>query len=203
MFPQTQTSAAHQSLTQQQQWQMRYGCIAARIGADIQHKLGIDMPVERPSHSTATDANAMGRKRGAKNPLPYTVEADESQPRAPGKPIPIIPKYAKAGSNVSITVEDVTRFPDEAAAGHWMCKHPECKGERWKTKRELLKAHPAQKELEQAQATHVYYCVYEVAGKPATEGKAAKLDGEGKVVKAAVEPTDATDSIVMLFSDEE
>jgi len=191
MFPQTQASAAHQSLTQQQQWQMRYGCIAARIGADIQHRLGIDMPVERPSHSTATDANAMGRKRGAKNPLPYVTEADHSQPRAPGKPVPIVPTYAKAGSRVSLTVEDITRFPDESQLGHWVCKHPECQGEKWKTKKALLAAHKPNKELADLQQTHVYHMVVEVAEKRAKEPAA---DGSPVIEERA---------LVLLLSDDE
>lgn len=191
MFPQTAQQSHSQSVTQQQQWQMRYGCIAARIGADIQHKLGIDMPVMAPSHSTATDANAIGRKRGPKNPLPFVVEADHSQPRAPGKPVPMVPKYCKAGTRVSLTVEDITRFPDEAAKGHWICKHPECQAEKFKSKKDLLAAHKPNKELADLQQTHVYFMVVEV---PERRAKAPAADGS---------PVIEESSVVLVLSDEE
>jgi hypothetical protein len=205
MFPPTQAQAAHQSVTQAQQWQMRFGCIAARIGADLPHKLNFPLPVALPQGSTATDvksAQGVAAKRH-----PYEVHHDERQKPDAGSKNPItssslmmasppVPRAAKAGSTVYLTVQDVTRFPEEAEHAHWVCKHPDCRGNKWESKKQMLADHPANKELAAQQQTHVYYAVFEDAGTPA---RAEKRNGD-KLVEPAREATGAR---VMLLSDEE
>jgi hypothetical protein len=177
---------------------MRYGCIAARIGADVSHKLGIDMPVQPPQYGTATNVRSATRRGGkAAKESQYEMGPDERQLNPSGIGKLMVPKVVKAGTRITQTVEDITRYPDEAKAAYWVCHHPECRGEKHKSKKDLLAAHPPNKELAKEQQTHMYYAVFEEAGTPA---KPAQLDAEGKVKKAEVEAVDAR---VLLLSDEE
>lgn len=200
---QNPAQAAAQSLTQQQQFKMRFGCIAARIGADVSHKLGIDMPVEPPQYATATNVRSATRKLGPKNSTQYEYVADDRQPTAPGVPAPKVPKVVKAGSRVHLTVQDITRYPEEGEVAHWVCHHPECRGEKWASKRELLAAHPNQKDLERDQQTHMYYAVFEDPGSPGRPGRSEERDAEGKVTKKGVAEVEPSEARVMLLSDEE
>lgn len=205
MFPSTQAQAQHQSVTQAQQWQMRYGCIAARIGADLPHKLSFPLPVALPQGSTATDVKSAQAVRSKRHP--FEVDHDERQKPDPGSKNPItnsslmmasppVPRAAKAGTTIYLTVQDVTRHPDEAAKAHWVCKHPDCRGHKWESKSAMLADHPPNKELANQQQTHVYYAVFEDPGSSARPEK----QKDGKVTEPA---HPATEARVMLLSDEE
>lgn len=211
-FPQTQAQAAAQSVTQAQQHQMRYGCIAARIGAELPHKLSFALPVALPQGSTVTDVKSAQGSRSKRHP--YETQHDERQKPAPGSTSPVtgsslmmsspaVPRAAKAGTTVYLTVQDVTRFPEEAELAHWVCKHPDCRGEKYASKKELLAAHAPNKELAKQLQTHMYYAVFEqgaVDGKP---GREAKADKDGKVIERAVPAVEPVEAAVMLLSDEE
>ena len=74
---------------------------------------------------------------------------------------------ARAGTVVILDVKDITRFPEEAKAGKWICKNPFCAGKTWASKSDLLAAHPDNRKLAQQQEIHLYYCVYEKPYQPA------------------------------------
>lgn len=91
-------------------------------------------------------------------------------------------------------VEDITRHPEVKDHVMWYCAY--CRQE-WKSKEELLAAHPDNKVLVKQQEAHLYYAVAEVPGVP---GQHAKHDDKGKVTSPAVPEKPP---IAMLLSDEE
>jgi len=203
MFPQTQAQAQHTAMTQQQSYQMRYGCFAARIGADVNHKLGIDMPVEPPQYGTALNVRSATARKGGRDLSQYVIQQDTRQAAGPGGSHPNVPKAVKAGQRVSLTVEDISRYPDEAEHAAWICTHPECAGKRHASKRELLASHDSNKDLTSRQEKHMYYAVFEEAAHPGSPGRPEERDAEGKVTKKGVPGRDETPARVILLSDEE
>lgn len=200
---QTHAQASSQSI-QTYEWKKRYGCIAARIGADMSHRLGIDMPVEPPQYATATNVRSATRPgKVRKDASQFVLERDDRQPMPAGTPAPLVPTVVKAGTRITLTVEDITRYPEEGKAAHWVCRHPECSGKTFASKRDLLAAHLPNKDLEKEEQTHLYYAVFEQAGKPGKAGRPEKLDNNGKVVERAVLEVEPIETVVLLLSDEE
>ncbi len=161
------------------EYKKRYGTIAAKIGVQLPHRLGIAMPLAPPEYSTKTMRQAQGQ---GKAPFHFAQNPIDGSPYAAA---------VKPGTVVTLTVEDITRFPDEAEKAKWVCGSPLCAGKHWGSKKELLAAHPDNKQLTKQEEVHVYYALVEV---PAV---AEKKNDKG-VVTVEGEP-----GMVKLLSDEE
>lgn len=172
-------------------WKKRFGTIAAKIGADFPHRLGIAMPVFPPEYSTI----AQGKSNVVSGRRVFPSQFKMGTNPADGSPCPT---EVKAGTVVILGVQDITRHPDEADQAKWVCNHPSCASQKWASKRELLAAHPDQKVMAKQEEIHVYYAVVEL---PGVLAKPAKVDEKtGRELAPAVE---AQPPIVMLLSDEE
>jgi len=101
-----------------------------------------------------------------------------------------------AGGKIYLEVEDLSQVVDTKDV-RWFCKHPECSGQSWKTKAELVAAHPPKKVLTASMETHLYVAVLNVPFVPATEEQRAK---NGELLVAATEKKNAS---VRLLSDED
>jgi hypothetical protein len=102
-----------------------------------------------------------------------------------------------AGTVIYLTVQDITRYPE--AEGHikWRCSHPGCAGKHWPTKKDLLAAHPSNRELERAEETHLFMAVAYTANIPGSPEKRAK-DGSLEELARPAKP-----ATVLLLTDEE
>lgn len=106
-------------------------------------------------------------------------------------------RFLKEGTNVYLDVADITRHPEVEGHVEYVCKHPECKGKRWKSTAELIQSHPVNRDLEKAEEAH---CFYGVAWLPGVEAKAAKLGKDGAIIEPEVKSELPR---ILLVSDEE
>ena len=102
-----------------------------------------------------------------------------------------------AGTVIYLTVQDITRYPEAEGHTKWRCSHPGCAGKNWATKKELLAAHPSNRELEHQNETHLCMAVAYVPAIPAREEKRNK---DGEIVELA---RPAVPARVLLMTDEE
>ena len=118
----------------------RFGLIPARIGTDIQHTIGIGMPLEDPLYSTVTNVVG-GRTRTT------AIATKKNYAYAPrnGAQFPV---EALPGATVYLNVQDITRIePELVDQAKWVCKHHGCAGKRFASKAELVQSHGKNKDL--------------------------------------------------------
>lgn len=106
-------------------------------------------------------------------------------------------RLLKAGQIIHLSLEDITRHPETDGHVKWICKNPGCAHERWASKKELLAAHPNNRDLERVEETH---CFYAFANLPGVEAKPEKTAKDGSILEEAVE---AKLPSIVLLSDEE
>jgi hypothetical protein len=126
---------------------------------------------------------------GSEHMLRLKIDWTSARPGEMARPI-------RKGTNVQLTVQDITRHSKLAAEAKWVCMHPECRGKDWDSKEELLAAHPDNRILEKQEETHLYYATVQ---RVAVAAKPAKLEGNKEIAPA----TEAIDCVVMVLSDEE
>lgn len=102
-----------------------------------------------------------------------------------------------AGRFVYLTIQDITRHPEADAHVKWRCLNANCAGKHWASKKDLLAAHPPNRELERQEEIH---CFMAVAYVPPVPAKEEKKDKHGQVIEPAEPAKLAT---VLLLSDEE
>lgn len=170
----------------------RFGLIPARIGADVPHKIGVELSIDEPLYSTATQSLGSKTRTRLAPANPKILFA----PNARGE---LIATKALPGATVYLTVQDLSRLePELADSVKWVCRHPDCAGKKHDSKAALIQSHPKNRDLiDDAEKdprgghAHVYYGVLEIAAAD------AKKDGKTGAVQAAQAST------VMLLSDEE
>ena len=101
-----------------------------------------------------------------------------------------------AGGKIHLEVEDLSQVLDTKDV-KWVCRHPECAGQAWKTKAELIAGHLPKKALAAAMETHLYVAILNMPYRQAVEEQRAK---NGELLVAAIEKKDAT---IRLLSDED
>lgn len=172
----------------------RFGLVPAKVGASLPHKLGVPLDLSAPIYPTDQPGapRLRGRTRLAGKPAPYAT--DERGVRTAALP----------GALVVLEVQDFNRLPDDQTKSvRWQCSHPDCAGEHWTSRADLIRAHGDNRELidEASRAPdgghpHLYFGVLEVAGVAAV---AETRDGEGKVTTKA---RPGREAVVMLLSEE-
>lgn len=169
-----------------------YGLVAAKIGSDFAHKIGVPMPLEKPEFATRSPRSALKARTviGNRSPLYEYGKSDID-----GSTVAI---RALPGATVMVQVQDLSRLePELLAHGHWTCRHRECHGQKWDSKESLRRSHATHKDLVEAAERdvygqqHTYYFVLEIAGTPEKRD-----EKNGKLIAEAVPP------VIMLLSDE-
>lgn len=173
----------------------RFGLIAAKIGVDMVHKLSVELPMMAPRYSTNTQADGLlARTRIAKANPAYKYDRNERGETYAASALP--------GANIYLVVQDISRLePELVQHVKWMCRHPDCAGQRHATREDLIRSHGDNRDLiAEAERSivgqaHIYVGVLELTGKRNDK----RTDKDGKVMgpEWLQEPT------VMLLSNEE
>lgn len=170
----------------------RFGLVPLQIGREIAHKITIEMPIATPRRPIF-DFDA---------PIPQTITAPRLKKPSIQRDANGVPTKCLPGSVVYLHVHDFTRLSkEERESCTWICRHPDCVGNTWKTRDDLIEGHDDQQRLvEDAERNnghpHLYYGVIE---KPAVKATEAIRDKDGRVTKPAVEGSDA---VCMIVSEE-
>ena len=154
-----------------QKHQHRVGLLAVIAGAEIPHKLTIDLPVHEPDHSTRTARRA--RSVVDKNKFIWGENALDIPIGAPagthGTPCPT---HVRKGNFVIQGLVDGTRdeafdnqLPDGVEPHKVLkvaCGNPACSGKRWDNVDAMRRAHPTDQEMKERAEAHPYYGVIEI-----------------------------------------
>ena len=101
------------------------------------------------------------------------------------------------GQRIHTEVQDITRHPEADGHTQWVCRSPHCTGKTWASKKDLVAAHPNNRDLKKDMEVH---CFYAVAHVPAIAGKPETTDKHGNVTAEAIPAEPAK---LILLSDEE
>ena len=102
-----------------------------------------------------------------------------------------------AGRTIHLTIQPLDRNPEIEPHVKWVCRHPDCAGKEFATKKELVASHKTNRELEQLEESHCYHAVAHVPGQAAKEEKRGK---HGEVLE---EGSPARLPTIVLLADEE
>jgi hypothetical protein len=146
----------------------RFGLIRPRIGADIEHRVGVDIRIEPPKNSTVGyDLNSSGHGVATRTRLSHKKSHHAYEMRD-GKPFPT---KVLQGGKAYLNVQDLSLLDDELQPNvRWVCTHPQTANRRFASEKEMFSAFDdiddLNEECERERRWYFHYAVVEIAEVP-------------------------------------
>lgn len=140
---------------------IRLGLVAAKIGSQVSHRLGVKLTLEPPNYPTATPKVPTASRTKIRKPdTRYERDANSG-----------FPTKANEGTKVICEVQELSALNvEDQEQVQWRCNHANCVSRSWDSKAELVAEHGPNAELIRASnddiggpKPHLYYGVLEIA----------------------------------------